>query len=328
MIVQPRGIVVTAICAAILLIAAGAALMLGEPTIPLSRAYDVITGGGAVGDRVIMLDLRANRTIVAALAGTALGLAGALMQTVTRNPLASPDILGITGGASVGAVTVIVANGGPAVAPWTIPLGALAGGAAIAAVIALTSAGLDPLRLVLSGIALSALCSAGVTFLLSYVDGDVAHTAMSWLAGTLNGRGPQHIWPLVIGLTVAVCVLAPLVRHIGLLPLGVARAATMGVDTARTERILLFTSVVLASLATAATGPIGFVAFVAPQIVRSIVRSPAPPLVGSALVGGIIVVVADTVARAAIPWSTPIGAVTSVFGAPLLIYYMWRSTRV
>ncbi|MEJ9080154.1 iron ABC transporter permease [Gordonia malaquae] len=328
MIVERRSIAVTAACAALLVAAVGAAFMFGVPTIPPLRAFEVLTGGGAMPDRIIMLDLRANRTIVAALAGSTLGLAGALMQTVTRNPLASPDILGVTGGASVGAVAVIVVNGGPAVAPWAVPVGALIGGAVIAGVMALVAAGLDPLRLVLSGIALAALCSAAITFLLSYIDGDVAHTAMSWLAGTLNGRGPQHIWPVLIGLVLCGGVLIPLTRSIGLLPLGDAKAATMGVDTLRTERTLLFLSVVLASLATAATGPIGFVAFVAPQIVRSIARRPAPPLVASALAGAIIVVVADTAARAAIPWTTPIGAVTSAFGAPLLIYYMWRSTRV
>lgn len=304
------------------------ALICGEPLIPVGRALDVITGGGLAYDRVIILDYRANRTAVAALAGAALGCSGALMQTVTRNPLASPDILGITSGASVGAVAVIVLHGGPPADPWSVPLGAMLGGLMIALAIAAVSSGLDPLRLVLAGIALAALCGAAVTFLLSYVDGDTAHTAMTWLAGSLNGRGPEHIWPVLIGLIAACLALIPMLPAIGLLPLGSAKSVTMGASSTRTERPLLLISVILASLATAAIGPIGFVAFVAPQIARGIARAPAPPLVSSAAIGAVLIVGADTAARAVIPWTAPIGAVTSALGAPLLIYYLWRSTRV
>lgn len=326
-LVSPRPLRILLACVIVLAAALVAAFLFGEPIVSIGRALDVVTDGGRTTDRVILLDYRANRTIVAALAGAALGLSGALMQTVTRNPLASPDILGITSGASLGAVAVITANGGPDVAPWTIPLGALIGGFATAAFIAAVSSGLDPLRLVLSGIALSALCSAAITFLLSYVDGDTAHAATAWMAGTLNGRGPEHIWPVLAGLVVAAVILLPQARSIGMLAMGRERAGTMGIAVESTERRLLLLSVVLATMATAATGPIGLVAFVAPQIVRRAAGTSSPPLVSSALGGAIVVVIADVAARTLIPWTAPIGAVTSLFGAPVLIYILWRTSR-
>lgn len=328
-VVTGRTAVVAGLLATLALIAFLAALALGEPVLPLGRLFEVLAGGGARADRILVLDLRANRAIVAALAGAALGISGAIMQSVTRNPLASPDILGITAGASAGAVIVIVSmHGSLDHNGWAAPVGAILGGLTIATVIALFSAGLDPLRMVLAGIALSALCTALISFLLTVVDLQVAASAYTWLAGSLNGRGTEHIWPVAGALVVAVIVLVPLSRRAALLSLGTLRAQTLGVPVAHTERVLLLISVLLASMATAATGPIGFVAFVAPQITARLARTASPPLLTSAFTGAILVLSADTLTRAVLSWSAPIGAVTSALGAPVLIYFLWKAVRV
>lgn len=324
-----RSLIVGAALAAMALLAVAGAMLLGQPNLSVGHLVEVLTGGGTRSQRVLVLDLRANRAIVAALAGAALGIAGAIMQTVTRNPLASPDILGITAGASAGAVLAIVTRqSGYGDDVWLTPVGAMVGGLVIAAAIAAFSSGMDPLRLVLAGIALSALCTALITFLLTVVNPDVATNAYTWLAGSLNGRGPQHIWPVAIALAVAALVVPPLTRPSSMLALGAVRAQALGVSVARTERTLLLVSVVLASMATAATGPIGFVAFVAPQITVRLARAPSPPLLGSALTGAATVLIADILTRSLLPWSAPIGAVTSALGAPVLIYFLWKATRV
>ncbi|MFM9377328.1 FecCD family ABC transporter permease [Gordonia sp. VNK21] len=326
---RPRALIVGVVLVVALVAAIFAALMLGDGVVSPGQLVEVLSGGGRRADRRLILDLRANRVLVAALAGAALGVAGAIMQTVTRNPLASPDILGITGGASVGAVAVIaIAGGDLSDKPWATPLGALIGGIAIAVAIAVFAASMDPMRMVLSGIALGALCGAVITYILATVNSDVASTAFAWMAGSLEGRGPEHIVPVAITLAVGVIVVVALQRASALLALGTPRARTLGVPVAGVERTLLLTSVLLASMATAATGPIGFIAFVAPQITVRLARTPSPPLITSGLTGAVLVLLADLLTRSVIPWTAPIGAVTSVIGAPVLIYFLWKASRV
>ncbi|GAA3958618.1 hypothetical protein GCM10022231_17740 [Gordonia caeni] len=229
-VVARRSVIVGAILLVVTLSAFVAAMALGEPVLSIGRLLDVLSGGGTRAQRILVLDLRANRTIVAALAGAALGIAGAIMQTVSRNPLASPDILGITAGASAGAVVVIVTrHSAYGEDVWLTPVGAMIGGLVIAAAIAAFSSGMDPLRLVLAGIALSALCTALITFLLTVVDTEIATSAYTWLAGSLNGRGPQHIWPVAAALVVAALMVPPLTRPASMLSLGTVRAQTLGV---------------------------------------------------------------------------------------------------
>ena len=328
-VVERRRVVVSVLLVVALLAALAVALMFGEETLWPRQLVDVLSGGGTRGDRTLLLDLRANRVIVAALAGAALGVAGAVMQSVTRNPLASPDILGISAGASAGAVIVIVANDGVLDGKsWAAPVGAIVGGLVIAAGIAAFSVGMDPLRLVLAGIALSSLCGAIVTYLVAIADPEVAAHAYIWLSASLAGREAEHIWPVATALVPAIAVIVPLSRRASMLSLGAVRAHSLGVPVARTERGLLLVSVLLTSLATAATGPIGFVAFVAPQITARLTRTASPPLVVSGLTGATLVLCADAAARTILPWSAPIGAVTSALGAPILIYFLWRAVRV
>ncbi|MFT4088268.1 MAG: iron ABC transporter permease [Gordonia sp. (in: high G+C Gram-positive bacteria)] len=323
---RPVLVLIGAIVAAACLIVA--ALALGEQNLSLATLVDVFGGGGSRSDRILVLDLRANRVLAATLAGCALGTAGAIMQSVTRNPLASPDILGITAGASVGAVTVIaLSQNSDTHRPWVTPIGALVGGLAVAAAIALVSRGMDSLRMVLSGIAFSALCTAAVTYTLTVVPTDVAGSAFAWLAGSLNDRNAENLVPVAVALGLAVPVLLAFARVLDMLSLGPVRAVTLGVPVAVGERVLLLTSVVLASAATAAVGPIGFVAFVAPQIARRIAATTAPPLITSGVLGAFFVVGADTLIRSVLTWQPPIGAATSVLGAPVLIYFLWKATR-
>ncbi|MFI6044769.1 FecCD family ABC transporter permease [Nocardia sp. NPDC051321] len=309
----------------------------GESQIPLGRVIDVLTGGGTRSQRFIVLDSRLPRALTAVVVGAALGLSGAITQSILHNPLAAPDMLGITSGAGLGAVAVVVGAGGTTgvLATFGAPLAALAGGLLTAAAIYLLAWGRSPtgdrgvtgLRLVLIGVGLNAMLVAGISWLLTRATLLDAQRAQLWLNGSLNNASRSGLLPATFALAVVVLVALGSARTLAALRLGADTTRSLGVRIQSQQAILIGAAVVGASVATAAVGPVGFVALAAPQIARRLLRTPGEPLIGSALVGAILVVGADVASRTVFPADLPVGIVTAAFGGPFLLYLLVRMNR-
>ncbi|PSL55706.1 iron complex transport system permease protein [Saccharothrix carnea] len=307
----------------------------GDFPIPLGQVFDVLLGGGQRGQRFIVLDLRLPRALTGVLVGAALGVAGAVFQSIARNPLAGPDVLGVTWGAGAGAVTVITFAGSLGVVGGTtaavgVPLAALGGGL-VAGLLVYGLAwrrGIEGFRLVLVGVGITAVTGNFTHYLLTVGDVTDAARVMVWITGSLNGRGWEHVVP--VGLALAVLIPAALVgtRLLGALQFDDDTVRGLGVRLNGARTVMLLLAVVLAAVATASAGPVAFVALASPQIALRLAGTATPPLLGSAVVGGLLVVVSDLVARLAFGgFELPVGVVTAVLGAPYLMYLLVRSRR-
>jgi iron complex transport system permease protein len=329
---RPRVVVVPLLLAVVALLLAAVDVGRGDYPIGVLDVLRIVAGGGEAADRFVVVELRLPRALTALLVGLAFGMAGVMLQSVARNPLASPDILGITQGAGVGAVALIVLAGGSvggAAAFVGPPVAALVGGllAATAVYLLAWRQGVSGFRLVLVGIAVSAVLTSLTSYLLVVADLTEAAQATVWLTGSLNGRGWEHVVPLalVVG---AVGVLAPAAAAtLAALRLGDDSARALGVRLQAAQAALLGISVVLASVAVAAAGPIPFVALMAPQVALRLLRSAGPPVLAGGLVGAVLVVGSDVVARTVLPVELPVGVLTAAIGAPYLLYLLARRTR-
>ncbi|MFP5336600.1 MAG: FecCD family ABC transporter permease [Actinomycetes bacterium] len=326
--VRPRSVTVAVTLVAVGLLVVAVGIGRGDYPIALPDVLRVLAGGGEAGERFVVLGLRLPRALTGLLVGAALGVAGALTQSVSRNPLASPDVLGVTAGASAGAVAVIVVA--PAVgAAVGVPAAALAGG--LAAGVALYALawrrGLDGFRLVLVGVGINAFCTSLVTWFLVLADLTDAARATVWLNGSLNGAAWDDVPALTGALGATLLLAVPAAFALRALTLGDESAAGLGIRVDATRAALLVVAVVLASVATAAAGPVPFVALVAPQIALRLARTATPPLVVSALVGACLLTAADVLAQAALSIPLPVGVVTGVLGAPYLLYLIRSSSR-
>lgn len=305
-----------------------AAIAIGEYPLPVTTVLDTLAGNGSLITYDIVVTHRLPRALTGVLVGAAFGVAGCVLQRLARNPLVSPDVIGINAGASAGAVVMIIGWG--ASAAW-VTGGALAG-AVIAALTVYAVAwrnGFSGYRLVLVGIGVAAMLGSAATFLLSRAEINAAYAAAVWLVGSLSGRS----WPDVVPVTVGLCLLLPvvlaLVRRLQVLELGDDLARSLSPRVGGARAVLLACAVGLSALATASAGPIGFVALVAPQIVRRVLAERSPGLMASAGTGALVVVAADLLARTAFaPRELPVGVVTAVVGAPVLIALLVRSNRI
>jgi iron complex transport system permease protein len=313
-------------------------LSLGDFEVPLSEVVAALVGGGDPGQQFIVRELRLPQTVVAVLVGAALGLAGALTQTFARNPLASPDILGVTEGAAVGAVGVLVLSGASGYGGGLVsghlqevglPLAAFGGGLVTAFVLYLLSwrRGIDGQRLVLVGIGLGAALSAVTSWLLVSARIQDAASARIWLNGSLNARGWEQAVPLLWALVVLVPVALVLIRTLNAIQLGDDSAVGLGVRLQWTQLLVLLVAVGLAAIAVSAVGPLEFVAFVVPQVALRLTGGSRPPVVASMVLGSCLVVGADLVTRVVIPFALPAGVVTAALGAPYLIWLLLRANR-
>ena len=331
---RPRVVLVCVIAAALIVFLGALSIGLGDYPISVPRVLEVIfQGEGSRVERLVVLEWRMPRVATAIAVGCALGLSGALTQTVTRNALASPDILGITTGASAMAVTVIVLGSGGGFAGWLagigIPLAALLGAILSATVIWALAwrRQADSYRLVLVGIIITALLSSYINFLMVRAELRDASQAQFWLTGSLA----RSEWSTTIPIAVLVIVCAPLLAWIAYQAL----ATTLGPDLARAlgQRVnavqvaMLALAVALAAVAVSAAGPIGFIAFVAPQVALRLCGVPSPPLAASALTGAVLLLGADIVPQAVLPVELPVGIVTSALGGIFLIYLLVQRTR-
>jgi iron complex transport system permease protein len=328
-----RQLAVPLLVLAVLVLACAVSLGRGDFPISVPEVLRVLVGLGEDTQRFIVLELRAPRIVVAVLVGMALGLSGALIQTFARNPLASPDVLGVTGGAAIGAVAVIVLGGtttaGRLLGGFGLPAAALTGALLMALLVfgLAWRKGVDGYRLVLIGIGLSAMAQAIVNYLLTRSAIQDAAVANVWITGSLNGRGWDQALPLALALLVLLPAALALSRVLSVLQFGDETARGLGVRVPLAQGVTVVVAVALAAFAVSAAGPIQFVALVVPQIAVRLAGGSRPPLVTSALLGALLVVCSDLLARTVLPDSFPVGVVTSIVGAPYLLWLLVRGRR-
>jgi iron complex transport system permease protein len=325
---QARSLVVIAVLVVILFATFCVSLSLGDFKIPVVDVVKTLFGGGDKATEFIVNRLRLPRALTGLLVGVALGMSGAIFQSVARNPLASPDIIGVTYGASAFAVFAIVTLGltGTAVSGLAIA-GALL--TAFTMYLLAWRRGVSSYRLILVGIGIGAIATSVTSYLLTKARVEIAQQALIWLTGSLNARDWSHVRSLAIMLVVLTPAMALLVQRLRILQLGDETAYGLGLRVEGSRLGLIVVGVLLAAGATAAAGPIGFVAFVAPPIARRLTRSPGPALIASALIGALVVGLSDLIAQHAFgDTQLPVGVVTGVIGAPYLMFLLARTNRV
>lgn len=303
-----------------LLGAFAARVLLGDYTITVPDFFRILTGADIPGATYILMESKLPRAVLALLAGVAFGVAGALFQTTLRNPLASPDIIGVSLGASATAVVAIALWG------WQgLPVSGVAvlGAISVALVVRLVAGPHGGHRLILVGIGLAAAMQSVIQYVFTRVDEYDAQLVLRWLTGSVNGVA----WPTIRLLALALAVLLPvtwwLCRSLRATELGDDTAAGLGVARTRSELLLLL-GVVLVAVGVAAAGPIAFVSFLAGPIARAL-NGGRTTILGSALAGALIVVAADYVADYLIPdTNLPVGVVTGAVGAPFLLWLLVR----
>ncbi|WP_181138773.1 iron chelate uptake ABC transporter family permease subunit [Streptomyces sp. Ru73] len=320
--IRPRA-VLTGVLLLVVALAAGV-LLIGTGDFPMSFG-DVLTtlgGGGNPGQELIVNDLRLPRVLVALLVGACFGLAGAVFQTVTRNPLGSPDVLGFAQGSSVGALVVIVYFQGSTVA---IAGGSVAGGVltGIAIFLLAWKRGVHGYRFVLVGIGAAAMLYAIVLYLMTKANIVEATRATTWMTGSLSGRDWDQVWPLAAVCVILIPVILLCGRPLAMLEMGDDSAAALGVRTGGVRVIALLAAVVLTASATAAAGPIAFVALTAPQLARRLTRATGPNLLPAALMGAVLLVLADLASQRIFGADQlPVGVVTGVLGGGYLLWLL------
>jgi iron complex transport system permease protein len=325
---QTRSLIVIVVLAVVVFAIFCVSLSLGDFKIPVIDVVKTLFGGGDRATEFIVNRLRLPRALTGLLVGTALGLSGAIFQSIARNPLASPDIIGVTYGASAFAVFAIITLGltGVAVSAFAIV------GAVLTAFIMYVLAwrhGVSSYRLILIGIGIGAIATSITSYLLTKARVEIAQQALIWLTGSLNGRDWSNVRSLAITFVVLLPVMAFLVRQLRILQLGDETAYGLGLRVEVARLGLIVVAVLLAAVATAAAGPVGFVAFVAPPIARRLTRSPGPAMITSGLLGALVVGLSDLVAQHAFgETQLPVGVVTGVVGAPYLMFLLARANRV
>lgn len=301
-------------------------LMVGNTFYGLDVVWRVVRGDDVAGASFTIGDLRLPRATLAVLAGVAFGLAGVTFQTMLRNPLASPDIIGISAGATTAAVFGIVIV---SLSETAVSVLALVGALATATVIYLVSNrnGFAGTRLILIGIGAEAFLTAVTSYILTKAPDWDMQAAMQWITGSLNGATWTKVVPLAVAALVLVPMLLLLGRDLGALRLGDDTAAALGVRVQLTRVLLILAAVALLAFATAACGPIAFVAFMAGPIAARLVGPGGSLLLPAALVGALLVLVADLVGQYAFDNRYPVGVVTGALGAPFLLYLLARTNR-
>lgn len=279
---------------------------------------------------LVITQLRLPRALLALLAGAGLAVAGAAMQAYFRNPLAEPGVTGVASGAAVGAVTVIVLGVG-AFGAWTLPAAAFCGAVAVLAVIqlvALVSRDRGPVTVLLLGIAMNAFCGAITGAIVANAeDSQTVRGALFWLQGDLTSASWGDLALATVPVLAGIALVCGMTRELNALLLGDETAQSTGVNVGRTRATLLVLTAVLVGSVVAVTGVIGFVGLVAPHVVRLVLGSDHRVLVpGAAMLGGLFLVAADTVARLAPgggSWQT--GIVTALVGAPVFVVLVLRT---
>ncbi|KHK96948.1 hypothetical protein LK09_13460 [Microbacterium mangrovi] len=322
-----RTLAVAAVVVAGLVVAAALELMLGGFPMTLGEVFQALTGQATRVQEYIVLQVRMPHLLVTLGCGAAFALSGALLQTLLRNPLASPDLLGISGGASVGAVwaTLVVGAGGAAVSA-----SAFAGGLVVAGVLLLLGRRLSDggYRLVLAGVGIAFLCSAVIGYLLKRAQVQQAQDALQWIIGSIGAVDWTDAATVAGMLLLAVIAVAVFARTLPALELGDATAAGLGVRVSGARVAIVLVAVLPAAAAASVIGPVGFIALCAPAIARAVIGRGHASLGTSMALGALLLCAADLVAQFAIP-GTPVavGVVTGAIGAPYLLWTLAKGRR-
>jgi len=302
------------------------ALGSGSLSLNATQVIDALLGKGPANLTVIVTQWRLPRVTMALLLGAALGISGAIFQSLLRNPLGSPDVIGFNTGAYSGVLVAIVLFNGGVIG---ITSGALAGGLLTAALVYLLAwrNGVEAFRLIIVGIAVRALLVAGNTWLIISASLESAMTAGLWSAGSLNGISWAKSLPVLAVIALCCLLLLTLSRRMRLLEMGDDTACALGVPVERSRVLLLLIGVTLTAAATAVAGPISFIALVAPQIARRLCANRSVLLL-TALTGALLLLIADVAAqRLFMPYQLPVGVLTVSLGGIYLIWLLIRESR-
>lgn len=315
-----------AVLAVLVVAIAVVSLTVGRTYYPLDDVVRVILGQDVPGASYTVGRLRLPRTVLAAVAGLCFGMAGVAFQTMLRNPLASPDIIGISAGASAAAAFAIITL---SLGATQVSVFAVVGGLVVAVAVYVLSFkdGVVGTRLILVGIGIAAMLDSVTAYVLSRAAQWDLQEASRWLTGSINGA----TWSNVVTVLVPFVLLAPVLmsrsRDLAVTRLGEDMAPALGVRVNRTRLVVIVSAVGLIAFATAAAGPVAFVAFLSGPIAARIVGPAGSLLVPSALVGALLVLAADFCGQYAFGTRYPVGIVTGILGAPYLIYLIVRSNR-
>ena len=315
------------ILAVLLLVASVASLLAGTVSLRLSEVFAAFHGGATLTS-LIVTEIRAPRIVLAILTGGILGLSGAVLQGLLRNPLAEPGLLGVSSGASLGAVIAIY-YGFSAVSLIATPVFALIGALVTASVALGLARGGGTLALILAGAAVSSIAIAGVSLALNLSPSPyAAYEIMTWLMGSLADRSWEHVQLAAPFIVAGSVLLFATGRSLDALALGEAQAESLGVAVSRTRLLALLGTALGVGAATAVAGAIGFVGLIAPHIVRPLAgHSPGRTLLPATLAGALIVVVADTITRL-VRLTGPelrLGVLIGAVGAP---FFLWLVLHV
>lgn len=334
----PTGVLpITAAALAVLALVA-AELAFGPVTIPGDRLIAALTGQGDAAETAILWQIRLPRTGLGVACGAALALAGAALQGLLRNPLAEPGLIGVTAGASLGAVLVIVLGGGvaallPAVfAPFLLPLAAFLGGSAVIVLLfalARLAPGAQIVTLILGGIAINAIVAAAIGVLIYISDDQQLRDLTFWTMGSLATAGTALIVTVALVSAAMVPVFLAHARALDLMQLGERAAFHAGLDVVRTRTGVALATAMAVGAVTSAAGPIGFIGLVAPHMARMLVGPRHAVLLPmAALIGIVLVLAADLAVRLAVPPAEPpIGLATSLIGGPFFLWLILRQVR-
>ena len=321
-----RRALVTGVLGVLVVVVYAASLMVGQTFYGPDEVWAVLRGETVPGASFTVGELRLPRASMAVLTGAAFGLAGVTFQTMLRNPLASPDVIGISSGASAAAVVALVVLELSSTATSVVAILAALATALMIYALAFKD-GVVGSRLILIGIGVAAMLDSVVAYVIVRAAQWDLQVAMRWLTGSLNNATWDQVAPLAIAVVVAAPVLLSQARALELLQHGDDSAASLGVPVERTRLLCICTAVVLIAFATAASGPIAFVAFLAGPIAARVVGPGGSLMVPAALVGALLVLTADLAGQFALDARYPVGVITGVLGAPYLVYLLVRTHR-
>ncbi|MDX6740062.1 FecCD family ABC transporter permease [Actinocorallia sp. A-T 12471] len=304
------------------------ALGTGDFALSPDQVVATLRGQGPPGAEFVVFELRLPRLLVGIGVGMALGVAGAVFQSLTRNPLGSPDVVGFTVGAASGGILVLLLFGAGTL---SVAFGAVGGGLATAVAVYLLAmrGGVAGTRLILVGIGVAAMLEALNAFLLSRASVNEAQSATAWLVGSLNARGWEQFGPLAAALVVLGALMVLIVGDLRIMELGDDTAAALGVRVQRTRLIVMGAAVGLTAIATATAGPVQFIALTAPPVAKFLTRSPGPNVLASAFTGAVLLTVSDLAAQRIIaPTILPVGIMTGAIGGVYVAFLLIRGSRI
>ena len=315
----------------VLWLAAAAVMLLqlgiGEYSMTPAEVLSTLSGQGAPNQEFIIYELRLPRALTAALVGIALGMSGAIFQSLTRNALGSPDIIGFTQGAALAALAeIVIFHGSQA----EIAMAAVVGGLAVSVLVYLLAyrKGVHGYRLILVGIGITAVLMSLTSYLLLRAQITDAQVAYVWLTGSLNARGWEHVTPMVVALVALVPASLAMSRPLRILEMGDDTAHALGVAVERSRGCLLFLGTALCAVAVSSAGPIGFVALAAPQIAKRLTGTATVGLLPAAAMGALLLLLSDLAAqRLLAPTTLPVGVATVSVGGLYLAWLLFRENQ-